>query len=129
MCPPTKTECSTLLVRSRKKEVTDLKDCLKLLYDVLFPRKLLRNRFHKAGPWCRKGPKIKGVGARLLEAFRATTGLRAVGEVLGHGKLVEARTTDSNSTSLRLTSIRHLKKPLGCSSRNAEDNTEGVHYP
>ena len=44
---------------------------------------------------------------------------------MGHGKPVEARTTDSNSISLRLTSIlRHSKKPLGCSSRNAKDNTE-----
>ena len=103
--------------------MTDFENLLKRLFNIMFPREFLWNRFYKLDPKWKKSRKVEDAGARLLEAFRATTGVRGVGEVLGYGKLVRKNAIDYDSISLCLTSIWHLKRSVGY-GRNLEEDAK-----
>ena len=117
------TLCFTLLVGRREEELTDFENFLKRLFNIIFPRDFLWNRFYRLDPKWKKSRKIEDAGARLLEVFRATTGVRGVGEVLGYGKLVQENAIDYHDISLRLTRIWHLKRSVR-HRRNLEGDAE-----
>ncbi|KAK3171129.1 hypothetical protein OEA41_003213 [Lepraria neglecta] len=123
ICSMTTTLCFTLLVGRREEELTDFENFLKRLFNIIFPRDFLWNRFYKLDPKWKKSRRVEDAGARLLEVFRATTGVRGVGEVLGYGKLVQENAIDYDGISLRLTSISHLKRSLGY-RRNLEEDAK-----
>ncbi len=121
ICSMTTTLCFTLLVGRREEELTNFENFLKRLFNIIFPRDFLWNRFYKLDPKWKKSRKVEDTGAHLLEAFRATTGVRGVGEVLGYGKLVQENAINYDGISLRLTSIWHLKRSVGYRMNLEED--------